>query len=418
MSEKYDVIIVGGGMGGLALAWALARQGRSVALIERQRELKPLIRGELLQPNGLRALDQLGLLEDLKTLPSHTAYQFHFLRIGQGRLLTVDYRVLPPPWNYTLILPPHFLLNQILQKIEKTGRVSVFTETEFQEILFLNNSIKGIHAQQRGKSIELYGTFIVGSDGAYSKVRTSLGIKAQVRSYDEAYLTMIVRRPEGFDQGARYYVGKKEILGLFPISDSALYLFYMIPDNEPEKMRRGSLKEVIARLVRIDPVLGDPLKAVTSWEQVGYMPCVRVRANRWTAKGAVLMGDAAHAMNPHVAQGRNQALEDAVCLASIFEEVFRTGNFSDRMFESYEINRRPMVEALQHQADEMVYFWNTGIPPMMWLRDRVFRKIEQNAQLGYKTLALTAGLSNRRLTMLDRLTTAGMIPSFKKDKVG
>jgi len=72
MSQTFDVLIVGGGMGGLSLALALARQGRSVAVVERQAKPRPLPRGELLQPNGLRILDQLGLLDAVKTLPAET----------------------------------------------------------------------------------------------------------------------------------------------------------------------------------------------------------------------------------------------------------------------------------------------------------------------------------------------------------
>jgi 6-methylpretetramide 4-monooxygenase len=415
MSEKFDVIIVGGGMGGLALAWALARQGRSIALIERQREISPLARGELLQPNGLRVLDQLGLLEDLKSLPSHTAYRYHFHRIGKGRLLTVDYRMLPPPWNSTLILPPHHLLNQILKKLLMTGRVCLFTGTEFVGLLPQKNGMKEITSVQGGETIKLQAPLVVGSDGAYSRVRTAIGIRARIHAYKEAYLTMIVPRPDGFEQEARYYVGCKEILGLFPISEKELYLFYMIPAVGPEKLRENPLKDKLVRLVRIDEALEESLKSIRSWEQVGYMPCVRVRADRWSADGAVLMGDAAHAINPHVAQGRNQALEDALALRDIMDHAFHAGDFSDRMFRSYETKRRPVVEALQRQADEMVFFWNAGFPPLMWLRDRVFKTLDRNARLRYKMLALIAGRSTRGLSLIDRLAAAVPIPSFSKN---
>lgn len=57
------------------------------------------------------------------------------------------------------------------------------------------------------------------------------------------------------------------------------------------------------------------------------MPCFRVRCRRWVTDGAALIGDAAHAMNPHVAQGRNTAMEDGIVLAEVLEECFRKGDF-------------------------------------------------------------------------------------------
>ncbi len=416
MSQTFDAVIVGGGMGGLSLALALARQGRSVAVVERQAKPRPLPRGELLQPNGLRILDQLGLLDAVKTLPVHLAYRYHFHRIGGMRLCTVDYRMLPQPWNYTLILMPHHLLNLLLRQLEETDRVHLFTETDFSELLKKNGTVTGIRAIRRGQPIELSAPLVVGSDGTHSRVREALGIRSQVHTYREAYLTMIVSRPAGFYQDARYYVGRREILGLFPVSDQKLYLFYMIPADEPGRlgrMKEGPIDPVLQAIARIDETLREPLQAITSWDQVGYMPCVRVRADRWTAEGAVLMGDAAHAMNPHVAQGRNQALEDAMMLAEVLEETEGRGGVSAQALRLYEARRRPIVEALQRQADEMVFFWNTGIIPLMWLRDRVFKKLDHHAHLRYKMLALIAGQSREGFTFMDRMRAAGFLPGSR-----
>ena len=127
------------------------------------------------------------------------------------------------------------------------------------------------------------------------------------------------------------------------------------------------------------------------------------------------MGDAAHAMNPHVAQGRNQALEDAVILSGAIGGAFRKNDFSSPMFESYETARRPVVEAYQRQGDEMVLFWNTGFPPAMWLRDRVFKRLDRNKRLRYKMLSLISGRSDARFSVTDRLIAAGMIPFRSND---
>ena len=402
-------------MGGLVLALMLGRQGRSVAVVERQKDIQPLRRGELLQPNGLRILNQLGVLDGLKGLPSFTAHQYHFMRIGRGRLCTVDYRQLPPPWNYTLALEPHYLLGHLVREIQGSPNVQWFAGIEFFGAISKNNVIIGVSVLNSNQKLELYAPLIVGSDGARSRVREAVGIQADVHVYREAYLTMMLPLPEGYRSEARYYVGRGEILGLFPLSEEKLYLFYMIQANEREAMKAGPLEPLKERLVKVDSSLDQSLGSVRSWDDVGYMPCVRVRAGRWSTDGAVLMGDAAHAMNPHVAQGRNQALEDAVILSGAIGGAFRKNDFSSPMFESYETARRPVVEAYQRQGDEMVLFWNTGFPPAMWLRDRVFKRLDRNKRLRYKMLSLISGRSDARFSVTDRLIAAGMIPFRSND---
>jgi 6-methylpretetramide 4-monooxygenase len=402
-AETADVVIVGGGVGGLVLALALARMGRTVAVVERQAEFKPHARGELLQPNGLRILDRLGLLDGIKALPSHLTYRYHFHRIGGKMLCTVDYRMLPPPWNYTLITLPHHLINLILQHLKRTDRVRLYTGADFKELVYDHGTIAGIRAEKDGRLIELRAPLVIGSDGARSRVREALGIRAHLHIYREAYLTMVIPRPTGFSADARYYVGCGEILGLFPVSDAELYLFYMIPAADRDKMKQRRVDTLISAISTIDPALTGSLRSVSAWDQVGYMPCLRVRADRWTADGAAIIGDAAHAMNPHVAQGRNQAMEDAVALAEVIRDGFASGTFHQKSLNRFEKQRRPVVERLQRMSDELTILWNTGLPPLAWFRDRIFEGMQRHTRIREGVVKTISGLEIRPMGILDRL---------------
>ncbi|MGH7273528.1 MAG: FAD-dependent oxidoreductase, partial [Nitrospiria bacterium] len=125
------------------------------------------------------------------------------------------------------------------------------------------------------------------------------------------------------------------------------------------------------------------------------------------------IGDAAHAMNPHVSQGRNQALEDAMVLSEVIAECFRRGDFSKDALSVYESTRRRPVELLQGLADELVFFWNAGDPFRTWLRDRVFYILNKNIRLRYKMLAQVAGLEDQPYSLLDRFMAAGFVPDPK-----
>jgi 6-methylpretetramide 4-monooxygenase len=143
------------------------------------------------------------------------------------------------------------------------------------------------------------------------------------------------------------------------------------------------------------------------------MPTGRVRTSRWVADGAALIGDAAHAMNPHASQGRMQAMADAVTLAEVIPSCLDDRDYSAARLAAYEKARRPQVTMLQRLADQQVFYWNTGNPLIAWLRDRVFRTLDRNARLRYQVLSTTAGLREAPpLSLLDRLIAAGFLPDF------
>ncbi|MGZ8382298.1 MAG: FAD-dependent oxidoreductase, partial [Nitrospira sp.] len=145
--------------------------------------------------------------------------------------------------------------------------------------------------------------------------------------------------------------------------------------------------------------------------QTAFMPTGRVRTPTWVADGAVLIGDAAHAMNPHASQGRMQAMVDAMTLADLLPECLATNEYSAEKLRTYETARRPQVTMLQKLADEQVLFWNTANPVIAFLRDRVFSTLDRNARLRYRVLTTTAGLRKEPpFGMMDRLMAAGLVP--------
>ncbi|MCI0528422.1 MAG: FAD-dependent monooxygenase [Nitrospira sp.] len=417
MKESFDVIVVGAGMGGLVLAESLSRKGYRTAILERQPHFTPIPRGELLQPNGLKIFDQLGLLEEIKTAGSRSNHLFHFYRIGGPRLCTIDYRMLPPPYQYALITLPEILMRVLLKRISENKHVQILWGTEFRAFLRGRSRVTGVQASRGREDLRLLAPVVIGADGVYSRVRKEMGIRYHLKAYGHGYLTMFSKRPAGFGEEGRYYMGRKTILGIFPVSDTRLYLFYLTPDHLQASLRSrpeelGALKKAITA---IDPGVEEVFEDITTWEQVGYMPCRRVKASRWVGDGVALMGDAAHAMNPHVSQGRNQALEDAMVLTDVITNCFQRGDFSQNSLFVYEATRRRLVERLQRLADEEVFFWNAGDPIRTWLRDRVFCVLDRNSRLRYKTLAQVAGVNMQPFTLLDYLKAAGFLPDTRAD---
>ena len=401
---KVDVAIVGAGMGSGVLALLAAARGRRVVVLDRHAGgPRDPVRGELLQPNGLRILDRLGLLDGLQDAEVSRTRRFHFHRIGGPRLVTIDYGLLDEPYNYTVIARPATVMAPLRQRLAQTPGIEMRWGCEVVGLVRDGGRVAGVEVVSDGVQRRIDAAVVVGGDGAASPVRAALGIRCRVHTYRDGYLTLILPRPPGFGPDGRYHIGRREILGVFPLGADSVYLFYLWPAGDRLRLEAAGLDAFKARLAAIDPAIAPALEALSGWDQVGWMPCLKVVPRAWVADGAALLGDAAHAMNPHVAQGRNQALEDAVALDAVLDSCFQVDNFSRRALVLYERLRRPRVAVLQRLGDEMAFFWNTGNPLIGWIRDRVFATMERDEPLRRKMLALGAGLSDRPYSAWDRV---------------
>jgi len=237
-------------------------------------------------------------------------------------------------------------------------------------------------------------------------VREAFDIKHQLYAYADGYVTMVVERPPGFQRDVRYYLGKEMIFGAFPVSLDRIYLFYLVPSNQLQKTQDKGIdllrREILSLNPEVDALFALPMKEISSWEQCSYMRCSRVTSDRWVVNGGALLGDAAHAMNPHVAQGRNSAMEDALALARVIEDCFNRGLFSKETLSGYETARRGKVDVLQRIGHEMAWLWNSGFPPLVWARDRVFRSLHEKGTLHDKILNTVSGLEISPLNLADR----------------
>jgi 6-methylpretetramide 4-monooxygenase len=416
-TERTDVVVIGAGGGGAVLGLALAQKGIKALVLEQASGPPGGLRGEILQPNGQQILDRLGLLDKLPPDATRPVRYFHFCRVGGTRLCTVDYGMLSPPYNRAVVTLPNVAHHAILKALETRAPGSLRYGAAFKKLLREGDQIVGVEAECDGRSMTVSAKLVVGADGARSHVRDALGIAAKLHMYPEGYLIAILERPKDMEE-ARYFVGKKTILGAFPAAGDKAYLFYMIPAGSMQQIKDAGLDALRTQWLAIDPSLAPMAESLADWKQTAYLPTGRVTAKTWVADGAVLIGDAAHAINPHASQGRMQAMVDAMALADLVPQWIERGDWSASTLAEYERARRPQVDMLQKLADEQVFFWNTGNPLLGYLRDRVFRGMDRNKRLSYQVLATTAGFrSTPPFGLLDRLMVAGFLPDPHADRL-
>src|SRR2546427_8848904 len=187
---KFDVVVVGAGGGGAVLGLALAQMGVSVLVVERQPGPLTVLRGETIQPNGQQILERLGLLSALTPEVVEPVRRFHFIRIGGERLCTMDYGMLPEPYNRALVALSSAVHHLVLSRLPAQAGAQLWYRAEFLGILQNDGRVGGVVVRQAGlqSSTEIQADLVVGADGGASLGRGALGIQAGGHRYRHRYL--------------------------------------------------------------------------------------------------------------------------------------------------------------------------------------------------------------------------------------
>lgn len=417
MDLKTDVIIIGAGGGGAILGLILSRMGIAHIILEQADGPPRGLRGEILQPNGQQLLQELHLLERLPKESFKPVRFFHFRQCGGARLCSIDYEMLPPPFNQALVVWPNVVHQTILERHQQECSRRLYFGSTFERVLRRDGRIIGVEGRMNHEPFRIEAKVVVGADGPFSRVREEFGIAYSLHRYQDSYLIAMLDAPGSFDE-AQYYVGRKTILGLFPAAGNKAYAFYMVGSDSLPALKNQGVEALQREWKAIAPGHESMFATLQDWSQTGYMGTGRVKAKTWVVDGGVLIGDAAHGMNPHASQGRMQAMVDATVLAPVLARCFEKENWSAAALKPFELARRKQVGMLQQLADEEVFFWNTGNPVMGWLRDRVFSTMDRNPRLKYQVLMATAGLRETPpFGWMDRLQAAGFLPDSRAQQV-
>src|SRR6266516_5042063 len=150
ITGSYDIVIVGGGVGGLALGYALANK-YSVLVIEARPRIVPSKRGLSLQANGLEALQKLDLLERVAPLGVKTSHVAWY-EIGGNLLADLDYSILDHPYGYILTLIPSELERVLRDQFSRRGG-EIQESTSFREAVLHHDNVR-LRVQRNTSSLE------------------------------------------------------------------------------------------------------------------------------------------------------------------------------------------------------------------------------------------------------------------------
>lgn len=335
------VIVVGGGIGGMACALLLARTGASVTLLERVAEPEPVGAGIALYPNGLGVLYGLGLTKPLQER-AFLARRGEF-RVG-GRTLT---DVTFPDFGHGLDHALALTRPRLFAVLRDAVRTESAIDARFGSIAIRADPSGTVEARTPAGSVEpLHADLVVAADGVGSTVRKCGRFGARVHQPGSIALRLLVTDDGGSAAAAEQWTPYGLTIGA-PMGDGTSYLAISASRGPVKRaLSSGDLPALCRLCADAFPAASAALAGVERFDDLTVTPVTTVSCRRWTDGRLVLLGDAAHAMTPHLAQGANSALLDALALST---ELARAQPV-ERALDRYVARRRRKVTAIQRAS--------------------------------------------------------------------
>jgi 3-hydroxybenzoate 6-monooxygenase len=351
-SDSLPILVAGGGIGGLAAALALVRQGFSVKVLEQSAQLGEIGAGIQLGPNAFAAFDALGIGEK-----------------ARGRAVYTDEMVMHDALDETLVgrIPtgeafrqrfgnPYAVIHRadvhmsLLEGAQESGLVEVLTSTTVQRVEQGDGGVTVVDA--RGNQHP--GIALIGADGVKSAVRRQyVGDDARVSGH-VVYRAVVDKKDFPADlqwNAASIWVGPNCHLVHYPLRGGEQYnvvVTFHSREKEEWSVREGSREEVQSYFEGICARPRQLIDLPRDWKR--WATADREPIGQWNFGRATLLGDAAHPTLQYLAQGACMALEDAVTLG----EALRVHNNDfARAFDLYQRSRVSRTARVVLSAREM-----------------------------------------------------------------
>ena len=352
MTQQLPVIVAGGGIGGLAAALALVRQGFSVKVLEQAPEIGEICAGIQLGPDAFHAFDALGIGDKARSRSVFTDEMVMHDALDEslvGRIPTGEAfrKRFGNPYAVIHRVDVHLSL---LEGAQETGRVEFLTSTRVERI------------EQDGDSVTVYdqhgnahrGVALIGADGVKSVVRAQYVNDPPRVTGHVVYRAVIDKKdfPQDLQwNAASIWVGPNCHLVHYPLRGGEQYnvvVTFHSRNKEEWGVTEGSAEEVQSYFQGICPKARQLIDLPKSWKR--WATADRDPIGQWSFGRATLLGDAAHPTTQYMAQGACMALEDAVTLG---EALRVNGNDFVKAFDLYQRSRITRTARIVLSSREM-----------------------------------------------------------------
>jgi 2-polyprenyl-6-methoxyphenol hydroxylase-like FAD-dependent oxidoreductase len=396
-----QVIIVGAGPAGAALALLFAQRGIDVTLLERHTDFAREFRGEVLLPGGLEALDQMGVWEPFETIDQVTPGALEMYVNGRRRARVAfdlaTFGKFSPRW-----VSQPALLEMLVARASAFPNFRIERGATVRSLPQQGGRHVGVRALTAGGEREFGGDLVIGADGRSSVVRrrAELPERQDPTPMDVVWCKVPLPEYARVDKPFRGYLGHGHLLLAAPVYDGMLQVAWVIRKGAFGELRERGMAACIAEMAKhVSPDLADHLRRhAHDVSHPFLLSVVSDRVLEWSRPGLLVIGDAAHTMSPVGAQGINIALRDAIVAANHLVPALCNGAEPaaiDAAARAVQAEREPEVIEIQRiQAG----------PPRVILRDTWWAQLA----LQFLPMLLSTDIARARRGVLFRRFAFGI----------
>jgi 3-hydroxybenzoate 6-monooxygenase len=335
-ARPLHLLVAGGGIGGLAAAYVLARAGHAVTVLEQSASFGEIGAGIQLGPNIFRMFDYLGLTDAVDQVAFFPpGLGMNDIRSGEKVIRVPLGETAKAAYGYPYgVIYRVDLHNVFLQACKSLPGVTLRTASKLESF-----EQDGSGVTVRLASAEaVHGDALIGADGLWSRVREKVVGDGKPRVSGHIAYRAVLKREDVpahlWNDDVLLWGGEKTHLVHYPLRRGELFnLVAVFHSNKYDEGWNtfGDTAELNERFSQAVPQVRELLDRIETWKM--WVLCDREPVKNWSDRRVTLLGDAAHPMLQYLAQGAGQAIEDAVVLG---EALRFTGGDVQRAFLEYQ----------------------------------------------------------------------------------
>ncbi|WP_145576440.1 3-demethoxyubiquinol 3-hydroxylase [Yersinia mollaretii] len=387
---NYDVVVVGGGMVGAAAALGLAQTGWSVALLEHEAPAQfdtnsvPDLRVSAIGCTSVTLLKQLGAWSKVQQM-RYAPYRRLETWEQPGSQVIFDAASLSLP-ELGFMVENRVLQLALWQQMAECQNLTLLCPSRLQSMVRVDDYWKiTLDAQQ-----EIQGHLVVGADGANSLVRRLASIGTSGWQYRQSCMLITVETDTAQQDTTWQQFFPSGPRAFLPLFDHWASLVWYDSPQRIRQLQAMPMTQLNQEIAAAFPSRLGEVKAIAA----GSFPLVRRHAQQYVQPGLVLLGDAAHTINPLAGQGVNLGYRDVDALLNVLNQARDLAEpwYSEQVLLRYQRRRRTDNLVMQSGMDLFYTAFSNDLPPVRFVRNLALMAAQRAGKLKEQALKYALGL--------------------------
>ena len=343
MRIETDVLIIGGGVAGSAMAACLTDKGYKVVLVEKSEKPQDTARGDHIQPFVCEILNQWGVLDDFFDAGAKKRAGSLWFDESANFLMDANVSKLDIPQPFFMFMNHEDISEVFLKFASKDENFSLYRPIINCQHVSTDHDESLYQLILKDKTeLTIATKLVVGADGVASNVARKFELERETFRYERALAVLFSEDYEAdSENNLRTYLTDRGIVTMIPRSKGGCKIGLTIDRNEVKEWKKMSNEDYtnfIGSLV--------PEYKLLPMYSAGIYPPSMIIAKRWTKDNLVLIGDACHGLHPGRSQGMNTTIK---CIDELVKLLPEYTDFNkQRVAEVLEIYQKKMQGEISH----------------------------------------------------------------------